>query len=101
MAAITMREIDEMIETAITRVSTGGPLVSVFSINLYDYQRRITDKLVSQCISLCSNRGLEAERQGSCLQIIVNLETCYLNPRQSEYFNVSLGYARNEGLISY
>lgn len=101
MVGITMREIDEMIDAAITRVSTGGCLVSIFSIDLYNYQKRITDKLVSQCIELCSNRGLKAERHGNCLQVIVDLETCYLNPFQSGYFNTSLSHARNEGLISF
>lgn len=99
MANITMDEIDTMINAAIARLSSGGFLVSFFSVDLYSLQRRITEKLIRQCIEDCNSRGLAAYRQGNYLKITVDLEKCFFNPEQAEYFQLSLVHARNEGFI--
>ncbi|MCP1237843.1 hypothetical protein NKW55_14815 [Gluconobacter kondonii] len=85
--SLSMNDIDNMIESAIFRLAgESGNSISTFYVDLRNYQQRVTEKLVSDCISLCNSRGIDAERQGSGLSIKVNLETCHLTPMQAKSF---------------
>lgn len=93
--SITMREIDNMIDAAINRLAgENGSKVSNFFVDLRDYQKRITQNLITQCIDACHSRGLNAERHGDGLSITVHLDHCSLNPRQAVAFSTALNYTR-------
>lgn len=62
--------------------------------DIYPDRQRITDKLVAQAIDLCQSRGIQADRSGDGLTIVVDLYRCYLNPRQAADFNTALDYTR-------
>ncbi|KEZ27348.1 hypothetical protein D5S10_23285 [Pseudomonas savastanoi] len=97
--SITMRDIDNCIETTINRLSSdAGSMRSTFYFDLRTSnpgRQRITDKLADQSIALCRTRGIDAERDGDGLRVTIDLRSCYLNPSQSELFNVALGYTRS------
>lgn len=94
---LTMREIDDFIETAINRLSSeAGAMNSNFYVDLRGASRqRITQSYVDQCINLCASRGISAERSGDGLHIHVDLNSCYLNSNQSMLFNAAINYARS------
>lgn len=90
-----MHQIDGFIDTAINRLSSAsGSSVSHFYVDLRSYQQRITQNLVEQCIRLCQSRGLSVERQGDGLIVTVDLDTCFLNPKQALFYNGALEYTR-------
>lgn len=93
--SLTMRDIDDMIDSTILRLAgETGSAVSTFYVDLRSYQRRITEKLVSECISLCSSRGIHAERIGDGLSITINLDRCYLNPSQARDFSSAVTFTQ-------
>lgn len=95
--SLSMVQIDNFIETAINRLSSDvGSMSSNFYVDLRDSERqRITQSFVEQCIALCNSRGIKAERNGDGLLIHVDLQSCYLNARQSALFNTALSYTRS------
>lgn len=94
--ALSMNLLDGFIETTINRLSSeSGTMRSNFYVDLRDSNRiRITQGYVDQCISLCNSRGIQAQRNGDGLIVHIDLNTCYLNSRQSELFNTALHYTR-------
>jgi len=94
--SLTMADIDDMIDSTIFRLAgETGSSVSTFYVDLRNYQRRITDKLVSECISLCNSRGIYAERIGDGLSITINVDTCYLNPSQARAFTSAVTFTQS------
>ena len=94
--SLTMADIDAMIDSAIFRLAgETGSAVSTFYVDLRNYQRRITDKLVLECISLCNSRGIHAERIGDGLSITINVDTCYLNPSQARDFTSAVTFTQS------
>ncbi len=94
--SISMSEIDSFIDAAINRLSCGsGTDESMFYVDLHQYQQRITQRLVQECISRCQSRGLRAYHEGSGLSIVVNLKNCVLTPSQAQQYNVALNYTRS------
>lgn len=92
---LTTRDIDVFIDTAIDRFSgESTPSVSKFHVDLRDYQRRITNNLVSNCIAACEARGLEAERHGDSLVVTVRLDKCFFNASQAGMYRNALDFAR-------
>lgn len=93
--SLTMNEVDDFIDTAIDRLSSEeGRTVSHFYVDLRSYQQRITLNLVDQCTKICESRGLIVDRQGDGLHVIVNLNSCLLNPRQAKDYSTALAYTR-------
>lgn len=93
---IPMHQLDSFIDTAINRLSgENAPTHSAFYIDLRSYQKRITQRLVDDAISACASRGLSAERNGDGLTVLVDLNTCLLNPQQTQAYNIALAYTRN------
>lgn len=94
--SLTMQQLDFFIDTTINRLSSeAGVTRSSFYVNLRDFQQRITQNLVDNCIQLCSARGLDAERNGDGLMVHVDLNTCFLNAQQSASYNAALAYTRH------
>lgn len=94
--AISDSEINICIDSVINRLGSEQATTSgKFIFNLRDYQDRITNKLVDDCIHKCSVRGLVAERDGDNLIVTVDLHTCVMTPLQAHTFNVALDYTRN------
>lgn len=90
-----MQEIDGFIDTTINRLSgESGSMHSTFYIDLRSYQDRITQRLVEDTINICQSRGLNAERSGDGLRVDVNLNSCFMNPKQAEHFNLALDHTR-------
>lgn len=90
-----MREIDNFIDTTIVRLSgETGRFTSDFYVDLREYQQRITQNLVAQCIALCESRGLSAQRSGDGLKVHVDLNQCVFNSSQSTDFARALAYTR-------
>ena len=93
--SITMQQIDGFIETTINRMAgESGSVRSTFYVDLRSLQQRITQNLVSQCMSACQSRGLHAERNGDGLIVTVDLNHCYLNPQQTAMYNIALAHTR-------
>ena len=94
--SITMRQIDDFIDTAIARLSgEEGITRSKFYVDLREYQQRVTQNLVEQCIATCASRGLVAQRNGDGLFIVVDLDTCAFNSNQARNYQVALNYTRS------
>jgi hypothetical protein len=90
-----MREIDDFIDTTIMRLSSEqGTTRSQFYVDLRDYQQRVTQNLVDQCIDTCTSRGLQAHRSGDGLFIVVDLHTCVFNSNQARTYQGALSYTR-------
>ncbi|ARW18357.1 hypothetical protein [Komagataeibacter europaeus] len=95
--ALTMRQIDDFIDAALDRLSSEhGVTISRFYVDLRSYQQRITPRLVEQCVGICEARGLYAERQGDGLYVVVDLNTCFLNPSQALVFSTALAFTRSQ-----
>lgn len=96
--AINMNQIDAFIETSINRMAgENGPMQSNFYIDLRESnpdRQRITQALVQKDIELCERRGVHAERQGDGLKVTVDLNSCFLNSKQTDLYNTALNYKR-------
>ena len=93
--SITNNQIDIFINTTINRFSSNdGPSTSCFYVDLREYQNRITEKLVNDCISKCNARGLDAERIDDGLSVTVNLNKCTFTTSQSNMYNEAMNIRR-------
>lgn len=89
------RDLDSFIDTTLLRFSSeNGNEFGNYVIYLRDYQSRITDRLVDECLSACQRRGLYAERVNDAVYVTVNLNTCTLNTRQVREYQTAVEYIR-------